>query len=128
MKLKILKVEVIFQLMVSLIGLLYVIIDYSQKSVGMAFFIALFYVGISNLLGFLLRVSLFTSKFNRYYFFSVILFFVILYLASILAVDSRIDMVFYFMGIGGVLFNIYYLLYGFYLIKVTHKDKVAEQI
>ncbi|SDI60965.1 hypothetical protein SAMN05421846_110116 [Chryseobacterium taeanense] len=123
MKLKVLKAEVIFQLMVSLIGLLYVTVDYSQKSAGMTFFIALFYVGISNLLGFLLRVSLFASKFNRYYFFGVILFFVILYLVSIFTMDSRIDMVFYFMGIGGVLFNIYYLLYGFYLIKVTQKIK-----
>ncbi|MGE4513669.1 MAG: hypothetical protein AB7E26_07675 [Chryseobacterium sp.] len=123
MKLKVLKAEVIFQLMVSLIGILYVIVDYSQKNSRMAFFIALFYLGISNLLGFLLRVSLFTSKFNRYYFFGVILFFVILYLASLLMIDSRKEMVFYFMGIGGVLFNIYYLLYGFYLIKVTQKIK-----
>ncbi len=36
-------------------------------------------------------------------------------------------MVFYFMGIGGVLFNIYYLLYGFYLIKVTQKNKTEGQ-
>ncbi|WP_042722188.1 hypothetical protein [Flavobacterium sp. B17] len=123
MKLNVLKAEVIFQTLVSLVSTLYVIIDYS----GMKFFIALFYVGISNLLGFLLRVSLFASKLNQYYFFGVILFFLLLYFVSILTVDNRIDMVFYFMGIGGVLFNIYYLLYGIYLIKVTQKNKAESQ-
>ncbi|SEN10526.1 hypothetical protein SAMN05421856_11627 [Chryseobacterium taichungense] len=126
MKLTLLKAEVIFQLVVSLIGLLYVIVDYSQKNSGMAFFIALFYVGISNLLGFLLRISLFASKFNQYYFFGVILFFLLLYFISILTVENRIDMVLYFMGVGGVLFNIYYLLYGIYLIKAAQKNRVEE--
>lgn len=127
MKLNILKAEVIFQSLVSIVSTLYIIIDYFQKNSGMGFFIALFFVGISNLLGFLLRVFLFSSKFNRYYFFGVTLFFVILYLSSMLTMDSRIDMVFYFMGIGGVLFNIYYLLYGFYIIKMTGKDRAEGE-
>ena len=117
MKNNILKAEVIFQILVSLISLLYVMADYQQKTLGSEFFIALFYVGVSNLIGFLLRVSLSKSKFHRYYFFGVILFFIILYILAVSVIDSKTDFIMYFMGAGGVLFNIYYLAYGFYLAK-----------
>ncbi|PJJ67495.1 hypothetical protein [Chryseobacterium geocarposphaerae] len=126
MKLNILKAEVIFQTLLTFISLTYVIFDYVQKTEGTEFFIALFFIGVSNLLGFLLRISLVGSQFHRYYFFGVILFFLILYSITSLTVDSHIEFAIYFMGVGGMLFNVYYLVYGFCLIKTMKQNKIAE--
>ncbi len=123
MKLNILKREVVFQTMVSLVGLLYIISDYTGMTQGTEFFIVLFFVGVSNLLGFLIRISVMASKFNRYYFFGVILFFLLIFLMAAQSADSRIDYIIYFMGTGGVLFNLYYLAYGFYMITTQDKKK-----
>lgn len=115
MKLKILKAETIFQTLVSFAGLIYIFIDYDQAIAK--FFIVLFFVGVSNILGFLLRVLMSKSKFHQYYFFGVILFFVIIYFTVVFSLDSNRDLIFYFMGIGGVLLNMYYIAYGFHLIE-----------
>lgn len=123
MKLNILKTEVIVQTIVSLAFFLPVAVNYYHKTQQSDFFIALFFVGISNLIGFLLRVSLSKSRFHRYYFFGVILFFIILYFNAVYLTDFRKDFVINFMGIGGVLFNIYYLIYGFYIIKTMRQIK-----
>lgn len=126
MERKILKGEVIFQTVVSLVFFLPVAINYYQKTQGSDFFIALFYVGVSNLVGFLLRISLSKSRFHRYYFYGVILFFIVLYFSEVLMSDSRMDFVVNFMGIGGVLFNIYYLMYGFYNVKTMQQSKTGK--
>lgn len=123
MKLNILKAEVILQTILSLGSLIYLIIDYNKLAQVSDFFIALFFIGFANLLGFLIRVFTVASKFHRYYFFGVILFFISLYFVSLMYADSNIDFVMYFMGIGGVLFNIYYLIYGFYIIKNYEANK-----
>jgi len=123
MKLNILKGEVVFQTMVSLVGLLYIIFDYTGTTQGTEFFIVLFFVGVSNLLGFLIRISVMASKFNRYYFFGVILFFLLIFLMTAQSADSSVDYIFYFMGTGGVLFNLYYLAYGFYMITTQDKKE-----
>lgn len=117
MKLNILKVEVIFQIILSLGSLFYILVDYSKHGQASDFFIALFFIGVANLLGFLIRISTVASKFHRYYFFGVILFFISLYAISCFSINSNVDFVMYFMGAGGILFNIYYLAYGFYIIK-----------
>ncbi|MGI9653002.1 hypothetical protein [Chryseobacterium sp. RLHN22] len=121
MKLNILKTEVIFQTLLTFVSLVWVVL-----TEGSEFFIALFFIGASNLLGFILRISLVASKFHRYYFFGVILFFLILYGITSLTVDSNMEFATYFMGIGGMLFNIYYLVYGFYLIETMKQNKIAE--
>ncbi|WBX98149.1 hypothetical protein [Chryseobacterium gambrini] len=126
MERKILKGEVIFQTVVSLVFFLPVAVNYYQKTQRSDFFIALFYVGISNLIGFLFRVLLSKSKFHRYYFYGVILFFIILYFSAAYLSDSRTDYVANFMGIGGVLFNIYYLIYGFYNVKTMQQTKTER--
>lgn len=123
MKLNILKTEVALQNILSLGSLIYLVIDYNKQAQASDFFIALFFIGAANLLGFLIRVSTVASKFHRYYFFGVILFFISLYFVSLMYADSNIDFVMYFMGIGGVLFNIYYLIYGFYIIKTYEANK-----
>ncbi|OCK51558.1 hypothetical protein BA768_15570 [Chryseobacterium sp. CBo1] len=117
MKLNILKAEVIFQTILSLGSLFYILVDYSKQDQASDFFIALFFMGVANLLGFLIRICTVASKFHRYYFFGVILFFISLYAISSLSINSNIDFEIYFMGIGGILFNMYYLIYGFYVIK-----------
>jgi hypothetical protein len=124
MKLTILKTEVIVQTVVSLAFFLPVAVNYYQKTQQSDFFIALFFVGISNLIGFLLRVLISKSRFHRYYFCGVILFFIILYFNAVYLIDFRKDFVINFMGIGGVFFNIYYLIYGFYNIKTMQQNKI----
>ena len=126
MKLNILKTEVIFQTLLTFVSLIYVIFDWIQKTEVAEIFIALFFIGVSNLLGFLLRISLVASKFHRYYFFGVILFFLILYGITSLTANPHIEFAIYFMGIGGMFFNIYYLIYGFCLIKTMKENKIAE--
>ncbi|WP_294321027.1 hypothetical protein [uncultured Chryseobacterium sp.] len=126
MKTTILKGEAILQAIISLVFFLYAFADYNRHTPGSEFFIALFYIGVSNLIGFLLRVSLSKSRFHRYYFYGVILFFVILYFMAVLFSDSKMDYVINFMGIGGVIFNMYYLGYGFYMVKTMHQNKTAE--
>ncbi len=119
MKINILKGEVIVQTIISLIFFWYAVAHYFQKTPGSEFFIALFYIGVSNLIGFLLRVAVSRSRFHRYYFYGVILFFTILYCMAIQFGNSKMDYIVNFMGIGGVLFNLYYLIYGFYIIKTN---------
>ncbi|MCQ4141316.1 hypothetical protein [Chryseobacterium sp. EO14] len=126
MERKILIGEAIFQTIVSFISLLYVVSDYIQSENPTEFFIALLFIGISNVLGFLVRISLFASKFHRYYFFGVLIFFQLLFVAVLLFNDSKIEYVLYFMGIGGVLFNIYYLIYGFYNVKTMQQKKTER--
>lgn len=126
MKRKILIGEAVFQTVISLIFFSCAIADYFEQKPGTEFFIALFYIGISNLIGFLLRVSLSKSRFHRYYFYGVLLFFQLLFVAVLLFNDSKIEYVLYFMGIGGVLFNIYYLIYGFYNVKTMQQNKTEK--
>ncbi|MCD1116671.1 hypothetical protein [Chryseobacterium turcicum] len=123
MKLNILKIEVALQTILTLGCLIYLIIDYNNQALASDFFIALFFIGAANQLGFLIRVFTVASKFHRYYFFGVILFFILLYFLSSMYANSNIDFVMYFMGIGGILFNIYYLIYGFYIIKNYEANK-----
>ncbi|WP_343663137.1 hypothetical protein [Chryseobacterium mucoviscidosis] len=126
MERKILTGEAVFQTVISLIFFSCAIADYFKQTPGTEFFIVLFYIGISNLIGFLLRVSLSKSRFHRYYFYGVILFFIILYFGAVYLNDSRMDFVVSFMGIGGVLFNIYYLIYGFYNVKKMQQNKTDK--
>lgn len=126
MKRKILTGEAIVQTVISLVFFLPMIVDYYEKTQRSDFFIALLYVGVSNLIGFLLRVSLSKSKLHWYYFYGVLLFFQLLFVAVLLFNDSKIEYVLYFMGIGGVLFNIYYLIYGFYNVKKMQQNKTDK--
>lgn len=122
MKQKIFITELIFQTLLTLGSILYIIYNYFQIDSFSEFFIALFFVGVANLLGFIIRITLISSKFQRYYFFGVILFFIALYVLCKFDFDTVF--ILYYLGIGGALFNIYYLLYGFYLIKNYPTDKV----
>ena len=121
MKLKILITELAFQTLLTVGSIFCVMYEYFQNDQLMAFFIALFFVGSGNLLGFLIRISVIASKFHRYYFFGVIVFFLLIFLLS--TFDPNVEIIFNFLGIGGLLFNLYYLIYGFFIVK-----KLSDEI
>ncbi|MCI3937122.1 hypothetical protein MQX03_07915 [Chryseobacterium aahli] len=121
MKLKILITELVFQILLSAGSIFCVIYEYFKNDQLMAFFIALFFVGCGNLFGFLIRISVIASKFHRYYFFGVIVFFFLIYLLS--KFDPNVEIIFNFLGMGGVLFNLYYLIYGYFMIR-----KLSDEI
>jgi len=121
MKLKILITELAFQILLSIGSIFYVIYEYFKNDQLMAFFIALFFVGSGNLLGFLIRISVIANKFHRYYFFGVIVFFLLIFLLS--KFDPNVEIIFNFLGMGGVLFNLYYLIYGYLTIR-----KLSDEI
>lgn len=115
MKLKILTVELVFQILLSIGSTLCVIYQYFQNDFLMAFLIALFFVGVGNLIGFFVRLSTIESQFHKYYSYGVIAFFVLTFL--LYKFDLEEETIFNFLGIGGVLFNLYYLMYGFINVK-----------
>jgi len=121
MKLKILITELAFQILLSIGSIFYVIYEYFKNDQLMAFFFALFFVGSGNLLGFLIRISVIANKFHRYYFFGVIVFFLLIFLLS--KFDPNVEIIFNFLGMGGVLFNLYYLIYGYLTIR-----KLSDEI
>lgn len=121
MKQKILITELALQILLSVGCLMYLIYDYVHKDMISEIFIALFFVGAANLAGFVIRVSIVASKFHRYYFFGVLAFFLFLYI--LVKFDVKMDYTLNYMVIGGVLFNIYYLYYGFLVIK-----KISNQV
>lgn len=125
MKLKILITELAFQILLNIGSIFYVIYEYFKNDQLMAFFIALFFVGSGNLLGFLIRISMIANKFHRYYFFGVIVFFLLIFLLS--KFDPNVEIIFNFLGMGGVLFNLYYLIYGYLTIrKLSDEIKIRK--
>lgn len=118
MDLKILKTELAFQFLLSFGSILYIIFQNEEYDKVVQFFIILFFVGIANFVGFVVRISIILSKYNQYYFFGVIAFFLLMYFSFLFSKNYSNDFLIYYLGIGGVLFNIYYLLYGLYLIKI----------
>lgn len=125
MKLKILTVELVFQSLLSIVTTLCVIYQYFQNDFLMAFLIALFFVGIGNLIGFFVRLSTIESPFNKYYFYGIVVFFVLTFLLN--KFDLEEETIFSFLGIGGVLFNLYYLFYGFINVKkLSDEAKVIQ--
>ncbi|WP_262152315.1 hypothetical protein [Chryseobacterium foetidum] len=115
MKLKILTVELVFQILLSIGSTLCVVYQYFQNDFLMAFLIALFFVGIGNLIGFFIRLSTIQSPFNKYYFYGIVVFFAMTFL--LYKFDFGEETIFNFLGIGGVLFNLYYLMYVFINVK-----------
>ncbi|MBD8082743.1 hypothetical protein [Chryseobacterium caseinilyticum] len=111
MKLKILVTELVFQILLGIGSTLCVTYQYLQND----FLLALFFIGVGNLLGFFIRLSIVESPFNKYYFYGIVVFFVMTFV--LYKFDFGEEIIFKFLGIGGVLFNLYYLIYGFINIK-----------
>jgi hypothetical protein len=125
MNLKILVTELVFQILLSTGSTLCVTYQYFQNDFLLAFFIALFFIGVGNLLGFFIRLSTIESPFNKYYFYGIVVFFVMTFL--LYKFDFGEEIIFKFLGIGGVLFNLYYLIYGFLNIKKLSDETKLTQ-
>ncbi len=120
-KLSILKIETILQ---------------SIFSAGAAFFFlsawnmfilfGLFWIGVSNIVGFLIRIFLIQSKFNILYSAAVVLFFLLLgFLASF---TTFLDEYFVqFISVFGILLNLFYIFYGFILIKNWNQKSIETK-
>jgi hypothetical protein len=125
MKFKILTAELSFQILLTVGSIIYLIMDYIQKDQINEIFLSMFFVGIANLVGFVIRISMTASKFHLYYFLGVIIFFLFLYLLT--QIKSEMNFTINYMQIGGVLFNIYYLIYGFINVKkISNEMKTAQ--
>ncbi|KQS91950.1 hypothetical protein [Chryseobacterium sp. Leaf394] len=111
MKLKILVTELVFQILLSTGSTLCVTYQYFQND----FLLALFFVGVGNLFGFFIRLSTIESPFNKYYLYGIMVFFVMTFV--LYKFDFGKEIIFKFWGIDGILFNLYYLIYGFINIK-----------
>lgn len=114
-KLTILKLETILQTIISIGAAFYFLSD------GSVFiFFCLFWIGFSNIIGFLIRIFLTQSKLNIIYFVSVILFFLILGLFGSFTLFLEEYFVSY-ISIFGIFLNLFYIFSGFILIKNWHR-------
>lgn len=123
--LTILKTEVILQTIFSIVLIIlctYNSIFSGKQDLNFTFLFGILLIGIFNFLGYLLiRSEYIISNFNNFYFWGVILIFLIF--AVLLLIDTSIAfLIAIFLG---SLFNIYYIIYGFILIKNWHKKSIS---
>lgn len=122
MNLKILKIEVITQFVLTISVLLFVLFSvlFIKQKIELIYLILLFFIGVFNLIGLVIRLFLVRSNLNFIYLFVVLTFFILSFLIYFfLDYDFEIDvdrfMIYLFLF--GFLFNTYYLFYGYLLIK-----------
>lgn len=123
MKFKILKIEVASQFLLTiacLLFFLYVIVFTDQHDLEIIYWGLLFLIGVFNLIGLVIRLFLVRSKLNFIYLFIVLTFFIlsfVLYFFLDYDVERDVDDLMNYLFLFGSLFNIYYLSYGYLLIK-----------
>lgn len=117
-KLSILKIETILQSIISAAAAFFFLSDWN-----MFILFGLFWIGVSNIVGFLIRIFLIQSKFNIIYSAAVVLFFLLLgFFASF---TTFLDEYFvHFIFIFGILLNLFYIFYGFILIKNWNQKSI----
>lgn len=120
-KLSILKIETILQSIISAVAAFFFLSDWN-----MFILFGLFWIGVSNIVGFLIRIFLIQSKFNIIYSAAVVLFFLLLgFLASF---TTFLDEYFvHFISIFGILLNLFYIFYGFILIKNWNQKSIETK-
>ena len=122
MKLKILKTELIFQIVVILACFIW-FISGQLKSDG---FLILLYIlpilAISNILGFLVRIFTYQSRLMVYYFFGAIFYLLILGLMGLIdQVSNSTFFKIYLFG-GSLLISLYYTISGFFIIRENRES------
>ena len=123
MKFKILKIEVATQFLLTiacLLFFLYVIVFTDEHDLEIIYWGLLFLIGVFNLIGLGIRLFLVRSKLNFLYLFIVLTFFilsVVLYFFLDYDFERDVDDFMIYLFLFGSLFNIYYLSYGYLLIK-----------
>lgn len=121
MKFKILQIEVLLQIILS-VGVFYLWVCFKVQ--GNDVFVGAFIVlGLANLLGFLTRIFLFKHILNAIYFFGNILFFLLCYVLFNYVSDTS---GWVFMVVGAIILNIYYVIYG-YLLIIKKPEKTASE-
>ena len=117
-KLSILKIETILQSIISAVAAFFFLSDWN-----MFILFGLFWIGVSNIVGFLIRIFLIQSKFNILYSAAVVLFF--LFLGFLASFTTFLDEYFvHFISIFGILLNLFYIFYGFILIKNWNQKSI----
>lgn len=118
-KFKTLKYEVKIQIILSAIAVvacLFTLSMDSGESITFAFLISLFFIGVFNIIGFIIRLFLFKHKLNWIYLVSVVAYFAIFYaLTNLIYFREEI-----WINIGGsvaVLLNVFYLWYGDHIVR-----------
>ena len=123
MKFKILKIEVASQFLLTiacLLFFLYVIVFTDEHDLEIIYWGLLFLIGVFNLIGLGIRLFLVRSKLNFIYLFIVLTFFIlsfVLYFFLDYDFERDVDDLMIYLFLFGFLFNIYYLSYGYLLIK-----------
>ena len=126
-KLKVLKKEVKLQMILSSIALVICLFALSmgeKDTRAFAILISLFLIGVFNLIGFVVRLFVVKDSFNLMYLAAVLIFF----FGFIFILDQRESVQIIYVGIGGVLLNIYYLWYGHHLTKNWNSGVVEKPI
>lgn len=120
-KLSILKIETILQSIISAVAAFFFLRDWN-----MFILFGLFWIGVSNIVGFLIRIFLIQSKFNILYSAAVVLFFLLLgFLASF---TTFLDEYFVqFISVFGILLNLFYIFYGFILFKNWNQKSIETK-
>ena len=117
MKLKILKTELIIQILVISICFIWFVLEHLKTDSYFIMLYVLIFLAISNTVGFLIRIFTYKSKLMAYYFFGVI--FYLLTLGQAVVIDQAFEAAFfrvYLFG-GGLLLSFYYNVSGFFIIR-----------
>ena len=129
MKRKILKIEVISQFVLTIsffLFFLYSIFFIAQK-IELIYFGLLFLIGAFNLIGLVIRLFLVRSTLNFIYLISVLAFFILsfaIYYFQYLDFEGDADLIMKYLFSFGLLFNIYYIAYGYYMLKNWTQEKL----
>ncbi|SEF50275.1 hypothetical protein SAMN05421847_0156 [Halpernia humi] len=115
MKLKILKVEIVIQILILIACSIWYAINFNHNPFFILLYILLI-LAFSNFIGFLVRVFTVKSNWMKYYFFIIIF-----YLASLYILGAIFDVENYFFKfyliVFSLLISLYYTFSGFYIIK-----------
>lgn len=122
MKLKILKTELIVQIIVISACLIWWSSQLVKSNSSFVVLYILLFLAISNIIGFLVRVFTYHSKLMIYYFFIVIFYLPSLFLISFVTEEfTSIFFKIYLVG-GSLLISLFYTVFGFYIIKKLQLD------
>lgn len=118
-KLKILRIEVIFQLILTIVCALLWLIFSLDSDIDYIVAGSLLIVGIFNVSGFIFRIIIVKHKLNVIYGYLVLLFFIVLF--SIYGtISNSLDGL--YIQILGSVFNLFYVGYGFIILKNRNSE------
>lgn len=117
MKLKILKAELIFQIVVILACSIWFGLQPLKNDSNFVVLYILLFLAISNIVGFLIRIFTYKSDLMAYYFFGVIFYLISLILIGL--TDQELDSAFLkiYLVVGSLVISLYYTVSGFFILK-----------